>query len=184
MLHEAAARDAEMRKFIDRRIAELGVDINSQAQLVEMSGNAVLDTLGGIQHRLSVIAESGSAGTPINSGEQLDAVVSQSEAAAERILGAAEKMRAYLLQAAVMLGGTEADVLSEIAETEFSAICEACCFQDVTGQKVHGAVVEIGNIAESLDGLLKTMGGGAAKVAGGEGRPKSIGQDDIDALFG
>lgn len=186
LLREAAERDAELRRFVDRRISELGTEISCSVQMIEMSERAVHEALTDIHHKTSAIAELRGGLSPANSGVELEAIVPQTEAAAERIMASGERMQTLLLQAADMLGGAEGDHLRAAADREFSEICEACSFQDLTGQRIRGAVAQMAEIAETLDDILRRVGIDDAEKDEAHVREAvrpGMDQGGIDALF-
>ncbi len=129
--------------------------------------------------------------------DELDAVVSATEAATHSIMAAAEKIEAT----AAAIGGEHADALSEAV----TSIYEACGFQDITGQRITKVVRTLREIEAKVAALLAAFGEDirpAKPAAPPEAAPAddampsdkallngpqlpaaAISQDDIDAIL-
>ncbi|MCK6453358.1 MAG: protein phosphatase CheZ [Alphaproteobacteria bacterium] len=129
--------------------------------------------------------------------DELDAVVSATEAATHSIMAAAEKIEAT----AAAVGGEHADALSEAVTN----IYEACGFQDITGQRITKVVRTLHQIEAKVAALLAAFGDEikpakpaapqeTAPADGAMPRDKellngpqlpaaAISQDDIDAIL-
>lgn len=123
--------------------------------------------------------------------DELDAVAAATEAATDRIMEAGERIE----QVARSLDGDAARSLSAAA----TAICEACSFQDFTGQQIGKVVGALKEIETRVQCLLSLIGHGEAAPAAPEndggspaeadrpGRPRHPDPadelDDIDRLF-
>ncbi len=130
-------------------------------------------------------------------GEELEAIVSATEAATHDIMEAAEAIEASLENCP-----PEA---AENISNAVTSIFEACSFQDITGQRISKVVGALQQVEAKVGSMLTTLGGPAGEVpveeassaaqgASQEDReralmngPQSPGeapsQDDIDALF-
>jgi len=132
--------------------------------------------------------------------DELDAVVSATEAATNCIMAAAEKIEAT----AAAVGGEHADVLSEAVTN----IYEACGFQDITGQRITKVVRTLHQIESKVTALLAAFGEDIKPAKKAEAKPEAgdangqaslpgdrellngpqmpaaaISQDDIDAIL-
>src|SRR3954453_23444673 len=93
----AAAGRAEMaglRTFVDRRIAELSAEVHATTQLMDFYENNLSGQLRSIHEQVAGLVASPSASR--TSGLELEAVVQATEAAANRIMEAAEAISAWL----------------------------------------------------------------------------------------
>jgi len=89
--------------------------------------------------------------------DELDAVISATEAATNAIMAAAEKIETT----AAAVGGEHGEQLSDAV----TGIYEACTFQDITGQRISKVVRTLRQIEEKVAALLAALGA----HAGGEG---------------
>src|SRR5258708_7948073 len=76
---EVAPLFEDLRKFVDRRIAELSMEIHATVQLVDFSENNLSGQLGRIQDQITSLVAPPNAATR-NSGTELEAVVHATEA--------------------------------------------------------------------------------------------------------
>ncbi|MBO6678265.1 hypothetical protein [Parvibaculum sp.] len=72
--------------------------------------------------------------------------IAEMESAVSRILTAAEDIAELDLAAA--------DAAERIAAS-YDKIVEACCFQDITGQRLSGVVETLGRVGEALDSVAE-----------------------------
>lgn len=121
-------------------------------------------------------------------GEELNAVVQETEEAANTIMTAAEEIMA----ADPATGDYGAQV-----QTAAIRIIEACAFQDITGQRLRKVVQTLMHIEQRLAKLRETFGpdledaataeeerqGEAALLNGPQLAGRGIEQADVDALF-
>jgi chemotaxis protein CheZ len=174
----AAAVKAEMgnlRVFVDRRIAELSAEIHATTQLMDFSENNLSGQLKTIHDQVA-----GMVGTPNaqrNNGLELEAVVQATEAAANRIMEAAEAIASWLH------GGARDPESTAAMGEKVNAIFEACSFQDVTGQRIRKAIQHLQQVEEMLTDMAPTPEPDAdAPVV--EPVPVEMSQDAVDAMFG
>ncbi|SDD28435.1 hypothetical protein [Belnapia rosea] len=145
---------AELRGFIDRRIAELSAEVHATVQLVDYSEENLSGQLTRIHEQIAGLVAIPAA-TTRNSGVELEAVVQATEAAANTIMEAAEAIQAWL-------DGDKQDAASlRLVSEKVSSIFEACSFQDVTGQRIRRAIQHLQQVEQMLEGMIP---GGAAPV--------------------
>jgi chemotaxis protein CheZ len=145
---------AELRGFIDRRIAELSAEVHATVQLVDYSEENLSGQLTRIHEQIASLVAIPAA-TTRNSGVELEAVVQATEAAANTIMEAAETIQAWL-------DGDKQDAASlRLVSEKVSSIFEACSFQDVTGQRIRRAIQHLQQVEQMLEGMIP---GGAAPV--------------------
>lgn len=136
----------DLRKFVDRRIAELSMEIHATVQLVDYSETNLSEKLSTIHEQIATMVAAPVAAT-YNSGLELEAVVQATESAANQIMGAAEAISAWL-----HAGGDPA-TLPAVTE-QVNAIFEACSFQDVTGQRIRRAIEHLQQVETMLTGMM------------------------------
>lgn len=119
-------------------------------------------------------------------GEELNAVVQETEEAANTIMGAAEE---------IMSADSTAADFAEQAQTAAIRIIEACAFQDITGQRLRKVVQTLvlveGRLAALRAGLgpdleeavTEELEGEDALLNGPQLGGRAIEQADVDALF-
>ncbi len=120
-------------------------------------------------------------------GQELDAVVKETEEATHEIMASAEGLMAWK--------GSAAE-LSPAIEAACMRIFEACAFQDITGQRVRKVVQTIHHIEERLEHLIRLLGGDSGEETESErtgeaallNGPQLAGlgndQQSVDDLFG
>ena len=182
----AAVRDeltphlAELRRFIDRRLAELSAEVHGATQLLGFSESNLSGQLGRLHEEIG-----GMLARPVeatrNSGMELEAVVQSTEAAANQIMEAAEA-----------IGDTLREMFPDRSKlvginAKIDAIFEACAFQDITGQRVRRAIEHLQHMESTLGGILAPPGteveiklpSAPTVVSNGA----DIDQGDIDSMF-
>ena len=145
---------AELRGFIDRRIAELSAEVHATVQLVDYSEENLSGQLGRIHEQIATLIAIPAA-TTRNSGLELEAVVQATEAAANTIMEAAEAIQDWIAS-----DRKDAASLRLVSE-KVNSIFEACSFQDVTGQRIRRAIQHLQQVEQMLEGMIP---GGAAPV--------------------
>jgi chemotaxis protein CheZ len=163
----------DLRRFVDRRIAELSVEIHGATQLMDFSEANLSGQLTHIQQEIARVVAVPMAATR-NSGLELEAVVQATEKAANQIMEAAEAIGAWLEQ-----GRGDPAALEAIHE-RLNTIFEACTFQDLTGQRIHRAIEHLQKVEEMLTVLSPNEEADAAPAA----PPPDLGQSDVDEMFG
>jgi len=174
----------ELRRFVDRRIAELSTEVHATVEMVDFSETNLTQQLQRMHQQLSRVVALPAAATR-NSGVELESIVQATEDAANRILGAAEAIR----DAAGRPDG-QAVILAQV-----NAIFEACAFQDLTSQRIHRSIDQL----RALDRMLEHMvghTGQAPEEEGGKREPirltveipgsstgPDLAQDEIDRLM-
>ncbi len=172
---EIAPLFEELRRFTDRRIAELSAEIHATVMMVDYSETNLSSQLGKIQEQVAAMVAVPAAATR-NSGLELEAVVQATEAAANQIMEAAEAIGDWLRE-----GGR--DVASvELVALKLNDIFEACTFQDLTGQRIRRAIQHLQHVETMLTEAMPRHGG--AVVAEPSSAAPDLVQDDVDRMFG
>jgi chemotaxis protein CheZ len=153
----------ELRRFVDRRIAELSTELHAALELVDVSEHHLSDQLHEMHGALSRVAERpGSARR--RSRLELESILQATEDAANNIMTAAEMIRA-----AVDAADARQVILEQVA-----AIAEACRFKDVAGERVRRALEQLARSVEE-----EPQGAAATVAATGP----ELSQDEINRLF-
>jgi chemotaxis protein CheZ len=193
---ELAPQFDELRRFVDRRIAELSAEVHATVQLVDFSETNLSGQLARIHEQIANVVAAPAAATR-NSGLELEAVVQATEAAANKIMEAAEAIGDWLRD-----GGRDPEALEAVAE-KVNTIFEACTFQDVTGQRIRRAIEHLQHVESMLTEIMPegspvaehgeaVLPGGAdlhqvdvdELFAAAPAAGSDLGQNDIDQLFG
>lgn len=171
------ARIDELRRFVDRRFAELSTEIHASVQMIDFSEANISDQLGSVKAQLAEVLAVPQAATR-NSGTELEAVVQTTEAAANRIMEAAEAIGEWL-------GDIRADpALRARIDEKVNAIFEACSFQDLTSQRIRRAIDHLHHVETMLSGLgtAESTPPPAAPAAPAGAHP-DLAQEEIDRLL-
>lgn len=156
-LAEIGGKLDDLRRFVDRRFAELSAEVHASVQLVDYSEANLSGQLGAMKDQLAAILALPTASTR-NSGIELEAVVQTTEAAANRIMEAAEAIGDWLLE----IGAMPED-RARISD-KVNAIFEACSFQDLTSQRIRRAIDHL----HRVESMISSMAAPAGIAAGAE----------------
>lgn len=141
------AKMDDLRRFVDRRFAELSAEIHASVQMIDFSETNISQQLGTVKSQLAEVLAAPQAATR-NSGTELEAVVQTTEAAANRIMEAAEAIGDWLSEI------HDDPVLRARITEKVNTIFEACSFQDLTSQRIRRAIDHLHHV----DSMLTTMG--------------------------
>jgi chemotaxis protein CheZ len=172
---------ADLRRFVDRRIAELSAEVHGAVQLLDYSEANLSGQIGKIHEQITSVIASPANGMR-GSGAELEAVVQATEDAANRIMEAAEAIDGAI--AAWSSNGNVAE-LGSISE-KITAIFEACSFQDLTSQRIRRAIEHLQSVETMLGGIVPTDTTAPPPPPATEPTAEyaSIDQDVIDRLIG
>jgi hypothetical protein len=166
----------DLRRFVDRRIAELSAEVHGTAQLLDFSETNLSGQLSRIHEQIASVV-SVPALASRNSGLELEAVVQATETAANQIMEAAEVIGDW-----VHSDRRDPAALDLVAE-KVNAIFEACTFQDITGQRIRRAIEHL----QRVESMLSDMMPAAPAVPSDApvvGRPvEEMAQGEVDRLF-
>jgi len=135
-----------LHRFIDRRFAELSMEISATVQLVDYSESNLAGKLETMQEQLAAVIAAPTMSTR-NSGVELEAVVQTTEAAANRIMEAAEAISDWLVELR-----DEPELYARISD-KVNAIFEACSFQDLTSQRIRRAIDQLHHVESMLGSI-------------------------------
>ncbi len=177
---------AELRRFVDRRIAELSMEIHATVQLVDYSEVNLSGQLARIHEQIASVITAPTLAAR-NSGVELEAVVLATEEAANRIMEAAEAIESWINQDHPGSDGRM------VVNAKIAAIFEACSFQDLTSQRIRRAIEHLQGVETMLGKLIPegttalpmpdiTLRAGIEVKADAQANP-DMGQAAIDALM-
>ena len=170
-MHDMTEQLGELRRFIDRRFAELSAELHATVQLVDYSEANLSGQLAAMKDQLAAVLANPSNNTR-NSGIELEAVVQVTEAAANQIMEAAEAIGDWVIE-------ISADpVLHDRISAKVNAIFEACSFQDLTSQRIRRAIDHLHQVESMLGGISTPKPEPELVVSGPD-----LAQATIDALL-
>ena len=167
----------DLRRFVDRRIAELSAEVHGTAQLLDFSETNLSGQLARIHEQIaSVVAAPLQASH--NSGMELEAVVQATEAAANQIMEAAEVIGEWVR-------GDRSDPAGlEMVAEKVNAIFEACTFQDVTGQRIRRTIEHLQRVETMLSDIIPEGASAAAAIVAVDPTiDPDLRQGEVDRLF-
>jgi chemotaxis protein CheZ len=138
---------AELRRFVDRRIAELSTEVHATVQLVDFSETNLSGQLARIHEQIATVIAAPSQAAR-NSGVELEAVVQATEEAANRIMEAAEAIDTWVHE------GKTSPAALESVSAKIAAIFEACSFQDLTSQRIRRAIEHLQSVETMLGRMI------------------------------
>ena len=162
-----------LQKFVDRRIAELSMEIHATVQLAEYSESNLSGQLGRMQEQIATLVATPNSATR-NSGLQLEAVIQATETAANTIMEAAEAIGDWL-----RTGPRDAESMEGVA-AHVNTIFEACSFQDITSQRIRRAIEHLRQMETMLTDFAPLS---PSALPAPEANP-DLAQNDIDRMFG
>ena len=173
---EIAPLFEDLRRFTDRRIAELSAELHATLQMVDYSEINLSGQLAKIQEQVAVMVAMPAVATR-NSGLELEAVVQATEAAANQIMEAAEAIGDWLRD-----GSRDVESL-EIVASKLNSIFEACSFQDVTGQRIRRAIQHLQHVEVMLTEISPNQSQSTSSENVVTVNPDLV-QADVDRVFG
>lgn len=177
-----------LETFVSRRFDEISMEINATSQQLDMAEEGIGSRFAEIIETLAAISYSGSGDTQANTGVELEAVIEDTETAANTILDAADRI-AVRVQENVddwANENTRQKALDAI-RNDVQEILLACTFQDLTGQRIRKTLENLHLIESRLSSTLKKVGidvNPAEEIIAQKIQSESgVSQDDIDAMF-
>jgi chemotaxis protein CheZ len=168
----------DLRRFVDRRIAELSAEIHGATQLMDYSEANLTGQLTRIQQEIGRVVAAPVMETR-TSGLELEAVVQATEQAANQIMEAAEAIGNWLES------GREDPAAVQAIHQRLNAIFEACTFQDLTGQRIRRAIEHLQRVETMLGGLAPEEAATEPQAeAAGTMVDPDLGQNEVDRMFG
>jgi chemotaxis protein CheZ len=196
---QLALPDHKMQALVDSYQAQI-----AEAQKLKTELDLIQAAITQTKHEIATVHLTGFQGPQmVRVTHELDAVVTGTENATQRILNATEEIdqAASLLSAAVK--NEHEQGLAHDIQDRVIQIFEACNFQDLTGQRITKVVATLKFIEAHIARMMEIWGGidafkdadpesiaelqGEKKLINGPKLETDVGhasQDDIDALFG
>jgi chemotaxis protein CheZ len=170
---------AELRRFVDRRIAELSAEVHGATQLLDFSEANLSGQLARMQQEIGRVVAAPALASR-SSGLELEAVVQATEQAANQIMEAAEAIGAWVEQ------GRQDPLMVAAITQRLNAIFEACTFQDLTGQRVRRAIEHLQRVETMLGGMAGADTGTTSPVPlpAADAAIPDLGQSEVDRMFG
>lgn len=174
--------------FVRRRFDEISMEINATSQQLEFAEEGLAGRFGEVLSTISAISFSGNGLTAANTGVELQAVLTDTEDAANKILDAADRISNRMRNDNQFSGDEDRLQFFEQTRNDVQEILMACSFQDLTGQRIRKTLESLQLIEDKISSTLDELGIEVKSdpLAGGvrdstENHAHS--QADIDALF-
>lgn len=187
-MSEMQSKMGTFETFVRRRFDEISMEINATSQQLEYAEEGLAGRFGEVLSTISAISFSGSGLTAANTGVELQAVLADTENAANQILDAADRITMRISDASQFESPEGRQKFLSYIEQDVQDILMACTFQDLTGQRVRKTIESLQEIEDKITSTLDELGIEVKSdpLAGGvrdstENHAHS--QADIDALF-
>lgn len=188
MIHAMKEQMDGMERLFKRRFDEISMEINATSQQLGMAEEGLAGRFGEVLSTISAISFTGSGLTAANTGVELQAVLTDTEEAANKILDAADRISSRMRNDNQFAGDEERLQFFEQTRIDVQEILMACSFQDLTGQRIRKTLESLQMIEDKISSTLDELGIDVKvdPLAGGvrdstENHAHS--QADIDALF-
>ena len=177
-----------MEKFVRRRFDEISMEINATSQQLDMAESGLENRFSEILSSMSAISFSGNGLTAANTGVELQAVIADTEEAANKILDAADRMSNRLLDESHLIDEDKRREFVLSMGADIQDILMACSFQDLAGQRIRKTLESLQVIEDQISTTLGELGIEVKNdpLAGGvrdSTENHAHYQADIDALF-
>jgi hypothetical protein len=174
--------------FVRRRFDEVSMEINATSQQLEYAEEGLAGRFCEVLSTISAISFSGNGLTAANTGVELQAVLADTETAANAIMDAADRISNRMMEPQQLESNEGREQFLVQTQQDLQDILMACSFQDLTGQRVRKTLESLQQIEEQISSTMIELGieVKADPLAGGvrdstENHAHS--QADIDALF-
>jgi len=194
-----------LEDYISRRFDELSMEINATSQQFDMAEDGIGQKFTEILEVLSAIGYSGGGGvTSANTGVELEAVIEDTENAANHILDAADRISDYASEEKNWVDEKTRNNTRERIKNDIQEILMACTFQDLTGQRIRNTLNNLHSIEERLSSTFERLGikvektdkniveqhvreasdqGEIDDMFANESGKKPVSQGDVDGMF-
>lgn len=173
---------AALHRLVDRRIAELSAELHGAVQLMDYSEANLSEKIAKVHEQIASVVAAPNAEAR-NSGLELESIIQMTEAAANRIMEAAEAIDDW-----VRAGARDGDSIAGVND-KINAIFEACAFQDLTSQRVRRAIEHLERVETVLGGMIEPGDAVTDPIDAPHpfvhhpSRGPDLPQDDIDQLL-
>ncbi len=174
-----------LETFIARRFDEISMEINASAQQADMAEDGVSKRFSEILEVLGAINYSGDGDSAANTGVELEAVIEETEKAANSILDAADRIVEHLDNKNDWDDKKVREEMRQNIMNDVQEVIIACTFQDLAGQRIRNTLDNLHDIETKLNTTFEKLGIETTSNKGAveEKTHKGADQDDIDALF-
>lgn len=181
-----------MENLFKRRFDEISMEINATGQLIDIAQDGASQRFGEILNVMQAVSHSGEGGSQVNMGVELEAVVNQTEEAANKIMDSVEKISGKIGESAASDSAEDHAAAFQFIQEEVQNIVMACTFQDMTSQRIRTTLENLREAETKLTETLEEMGLDVStaqkedsKKAGmvDDATDGRFSQDDIDSLF-
>ncbi len=174
-----------LETFIARRFDEISMEINASAQQADMAEGSISTRFSEILEVLGAINYSGSGDSSANTGVELEAVIADTEKAANNILDAADRIVDNLGDKNDWNDEKVVSTLRKNIMNDIQEVIMACTFQDLAGQRIRNTLDNLHDIESKLSTTFEKLG---IEVSPNknivEGKTvDAVKQGDVDALF-
>lgn len=147
-----------MEKFIARRFDEISMEINATAQQFDMAEEGITSRFSEVLEILGAINYHGDGSSAANTGVELEAVIEDTENAANHILDAADRIASYVDSEKDWSSASGQAELRDKIRNDIQEILMACTFQDLTGQRIRNTLNNLHSIEERLSSTFERLG--------------------------
>lgn len=174
-----------METFIARRFDEISMEINATSQQVDMAEDGIVRRFAEVLEILSAINYNGEGNSAANTGVELEAVIEDTENAANNILDAADRIAEYVDGEKDWDDQATRDDIKGRIRNDIQEILMACTFQDLTGQRIRNTLNNLHSIEERLSNTFERLGIDvkANEDIVSDKVQKASSQGEVDALF-
>lgn len=174
-----------LENFIARRFDEISMEINASAQQADMAEDGITQRFSEILEVLGAINYSGDGSSAANTGVELEAIIKDTENAANNILDAADRITENVSDAHDWSDEKVRGNMRDNINNDIQEIIMACTFQDITGQRIRNTLDNLHEMEGELNSTIEKLG---IKVEPKEAVIKEkvsdgASQDDVDDLF-
>ena len=156
---EAVSKQLEtLETYIARRFDELSMEINATAQQVDMAEDGITKRFAEVLEVLSAINYSGEGDSASNTGVELEAVITDTENAANNILDSADRIVEYVSDDNDWNDPKVREDMRDRIRGDIQEILMACTFQDLTGQRIRNTLDNLQGIEQRLSATFERLG--------------------------
>ncbi len=174
-----------LESFIARRFDEISMEINATAQQADMAEDSIIQRFSEVLEVLKAINHSGDGNTAANTGVELEAIIDETESAANTILDAADRIVEFVGDDEKWESEEGRKELRDNITNDIQNILMACSFQDLTGQRIRNTLDNLHGIEDRLNSTFEKLGIEVKpdETAVKEQVREASSQDEIDSLF-
>lgn len=147
-----------LERFIARRFDEISMEINATAHQVDMAEDGIIRRFSEVLEILGAINYSGSGDSAANTGVELEAVIEDTEKAANNILDAADRIVDYVSDDHDWDSEKVREDMRSRIKNDIQEILMACTFQDLTGQRIRNTLNNLHSIEQRLSATFERLG--------------------------